>query len=147
MRITEIIVTEKKSEDANIPKVTKEDYGQEAIFDIHNVSAEFFTKKTIRKFAEKLCDEISMRRGPNYLWGEDKEEHKNNKGEGAIKADGISCIQFLYSSSITMHCLDEISKVFINIFSCNKFDFDKAKKFIEDNINGNIVEQHNIVRK
>jgi S-adenosylmethionine/arginine decarboxylase-like enzyme len=132
----------------NIQQVTKEDYGQEAIFDISDVPDEFFHKKTVREFAEQLCDEIDMKRGPVYLhmWGEEKELHKNLTGEGAIKANGLSCIQFLYTSSITIHALDEIKKVFINVFSCNQFDFDKAKKFVEKNVGGKIVKMHNILR-
>ena len=108
---------------------------------------EFFTKKNIRQFAEQLCDEIKMKRGPFHLWGEEKDLHKAKTGEGAIKADGISCVQFLYSSSITIHALDEINKVFINVFSCNKFDVKKARAFAEKNINGKIVSVHNIIRK
>ena len=146
MKINEIAT----KDDADIKTVTKENYGQEAIFDINSVSPDFFKKKTIREFAEKLCDEIGMKRGPSYMshiWGEEKEDGIHTKGEGAIKADGLSCVQFLYSSSVTIHALDEIEKVFINIFSCKTFDFEKAKKFIKDNVDGTIVKEYNIIRK
>lgn len=130
-----------------IEPTKKENYGQELILDIHDVPAEFFTKKNLREFAEKLCDEINMRRGPFHIWGEEKQLDKAKKGEGAIKADGLSCVQFLYTSSITVHALDEIQKVFVNVFSCNKFDSKKAIKFTEDHIGGKLVESHTITRK
>ncbi|VVC05561.1 S-adenosylmethionine decarboxylase [uncultured archaeon] len=149
--LTHEILQEKNEE--TIPEVTSEDYGQECILDFSDVPNSFFHKHTIRLFSEKLCDEINMRKGPNYVhvWGEDKQERKHFQGAGAIKADGISvsavCTQFLYSSSITIHALDEIHKVFVNIFSCNKFDAAKAEKFCQENVGGKIVARHNIIRR
>jgi len=84
-----------------------------------------------------------MKKGPLYCWG-------NDKSLGTMhnpSADGISVIQFLYSSSILCHCIDEESKVFINIFSCNKFDAEKAKMFALRATGGNIASLHNITRK
>ena len=131
----------------NIQTVAHENYGQEMVIDIHEVPDEFFTKKNVRQYAEKLCDEIDMKRGPIYVWGKESELHTHPTGEGAIKADGLSCIQFLYSSSIVIHALDEIKKVFVNIFSWNQFDVEKARKFTEEHIGGKIINVHNIVRK
>lgn len=127
-----------------IQKVKNENYGQELILDIHNVPKGMIHKKHIRKFAEKLADEIGMKRGPIYLWGEEKElgTHPDNP-----KIDGISCVQFVYTSSITIHAIDELDKVFVNIFSCKEFDAEKAKQFVLENFKGEVVEEHNIVRK
>lgn len=133
----------------NVQKVRKESYGQELIVDLHNVHSDFFKRKTIGKFAANLCDEIKMKKGPLHIWGTDADEHKHHSGkdtDNEIKADGISCVQFLYNSSITIHALDEIQKVFINIFSCDKFDNKKAIAFINTFIQGDIVKTHNIVR-
>jgi S-adenosylmethionine decarboxylase len=126
-----------------IEEVKDEDYGQEVILDLHDVPMDFFNKDKIRKFTEELCDEIKMKKGPNYVWGDDNELGTMHNP----KADGISCIQFLYSSSITMHCIDELQKAFLNVFSCQEFDADKVKKFAEDNIGGTVVSFHNIIRK
>ena len=134
-------------EDAlGIKAVSRENYGQELILDIHDVPPEFFDRNVIRNFAEELCDEIEMKRGPIYLWGITSQEHKAKRGEAAIKADGISCCQFLYKSSITIHALDEIHKVFINIFSCEQFDINLATKFVKENVGGTIVSSRNITR-
>jgi len=137
----------KYTKTADIEKVEHEDYGQELIIDIHDVPYDFFTVKNVRSYAEQLCDEIDMKRGPIHTWGENSQEHKAKHGEGAIKADGISCIQFLYSSSILVHALDEIEKVFVNVFSCNKFDAKKAIQFTEKHIGGKIVDTKNIIRE
>ena len=134
-------------EQDNIKTVSRENYGQELILDIHNVPSDFFNRIDVRHFAETLCDEIDMKRGPIYLWGMNSQEHKAKKGEAAIKADGISCCQFLYKSSITIHALDEIQKIFINIFSCESFDVNKAIEFVKENVGGTIISVHNIIRK
>lgn len=140
MKLSEFLA---EKEDANIQEITSESYGQEVILDIHDVPPEFFTTKNIRHFAEQLCDEIGMKRGPIYNWGEDKQLRDNYKNP---KINGISCVQFLYSSSITIHALDEIHKVFINVFSCKTFDGEKAKQFAEENIGGKIIRYRNIKR-
>lgn len=133
--------------ESTVDKVRNEDYGQECVLDVHEVSKDKFHKKFIREFAEKLCDEIGMIRGPSYsshIWGEEKdlETHPNKP-----KIDGISLCQFLYSSSITLHFIDELGKVFINVFSCKNFDAEKVKSFALDQLGGTIAAFHNIIRK
>jgi len=144
MKIQEIIKNKNRIVEAeSVSELKQEDYGQEVIIDLHNVDKDLFDTKIIRKFAEELCDEIGMTRGPIYLWG-------NDKSLGTMhnpKADGISCIQFLYTSSITMHCIDELGKIFINVFSCQTFDADKVKEFVLDTFGGDIVSFRNIKRK
>ncbi len=131
-----------EAKDTSIKELKESDYGQEAILDIHDVPKEFYHDKNIRQFAEKLCDEIGMTRGPIYLWGDDKALGTMNDA----KADGISVIQFLHSSSITIHAIDTLNKVFINVFSCKTFDGEVVKKFAEENIGGRIVSYHDFKR-
>jgi S-adenosylmethionine/arginine decarboxylase-like enzyme len=86
-----------------------------------------------------------MIRGPIYTWGGEKKDlhaHPENP-----KIDGISCVQFLHSSSITLHAIDELNKVFINVFSCEKFDAEMVKQFALDNVGGVLVTYHNYRRK
>jgi S-adenosylmethionine/arginine decarboxylase-like enzyme len=119
-----------------------ESYGQEAILDLHGVPKDKFDTDIVRTFAEKLCDEIGMKRGPRYVWG-------NDKSLGTMhnpKADGISCIQFLYSSSILVHAIDELGKVFINVFSCQEFDSEKVRQFALATFGGRLAAFHNIKR-
>lgn len=118
--------------------LVRQDYGQEAILDVHEVQLDRFDTKIVRKFAEDLCDAIGMKRGPIYVWG-------NDESLGTMhnpKADGISCVQFLYSSSITIHAIDELGKVFVNVFSCRKFDPDIVRRMVLDTFGGKIVGYH-----
>ena len=130
--------------DALIKKVKEANYGQELILDVHGVDVSRIHSRSIKAYAKGLCNAIGMVKGPIYTWGAEKElgEYPSKP-----KFDGISCVQFLHSSSITIHALDEIGKVFVNIFSCNNFSSEKAKKFTLEHFGGNIVSQHNIIRK
>lgn len=56
--------------------------------------------------------------------------HIERFGSGTL--EGYSAMQFIETSSITIHC-DEVDKrAFIDIFSCKDFDSDTAKHFASD---------------
>lgn len=48
-------------------------------------------------------------------------------GGGELK--GYSAMQFIETSSITMHCDEVRDRVFIDVFSCKNFDAAKAAEF------------------
>lgn len=134
----------KESKEELEEKDIKLPYGKEVIFDIHSVKKEIITVEKIKTFAGNLCDEIGMTRGIKAIvWGtdSDKDELKDPR------ADGLSAIQFLHSSSITIHAIDSLNRVFINIFSCKEFSTKKAKDFCSKTWGGEIVSEHVIIRK
>jgi len=137
------LIEDDKDATESAEEVRLETYGQEVIIDLHNVNPDFFQMKHVRHYAEKLCEIIKMKKGPIYVWGDDKSLGTMHNP----KADGISCVQFLYTSSITIHALDELQKVFVNIFSCRQFDADKAMKFTMQHIGGDLARFHNIKRQ
>ena len=101
-----------------------------------------FTKQQEKRLKTRV-KVIGMTAGPVYLWG-------NDKSLGTMhdpKADGISAIQFIMTSSILAHCIDEEKKVFINCFSCKDFDTAKAKLYIQKTVGGSIVSFTETVRK
>lgn len=60
---------------------------------------------------------------------------------------GTSAIQFIKTSNITIHTLDLLDSVYLNIFSCKDFDINIAKQFSERWFNGKTVNSHVIERK
>jgi S-adenosylmethionine/arginine decarboxylase-like enzyme len=48
---------------------------------------------------------------------------------GSGKLKGNSALQFIQTSSITIHTDEHLNRVFIDIFSCKEFDKNKAKIF------------------
>lgn len=52
---------------------------------------------------------------------------------------GTSAIQFISTSNITIHTLDEMKRVYLNIFSCKDFNSGKAIKFCVEYFEGMVV--------
>ena len=56
--------------------------------------------------------------------------HVDRFGEGELS--GLSAMQFIKTSAITIH-LDEVGRrAFVDIFSCKEFDADKATDFAKE---------------
>ena len=107
--------------DKNIP------YGYELILDLHGCDPAGFNRKSLEQYFEQLCVSIDMTRCELYLWddvGVPPEEQQT-----APHTKGTSAVQFLLTSSIVIHTLDLLEAVYINIFSCKKFDNKKAEAF------------------
>ena len=78
--------------------------------------------KDINDFVINLCDLIEMKRyGDAIIDRFGKESY-----------EGYSMMQFIETSSVTAH-FDEIkNRAFIDIFSCKKFNIDKAVNYCVD---------------
>ena len=55
---------------------------------------------------------------------------------GGLWGEGYTGNQFLTTSSITFHCLEDERTVFINIFSCGEFDAKRASMFAKKFFSG-----------
>lgn len=56
--------------------------------------------------------------------------HIERFGHGDL--EGYSAMQFIETSSITIHCDEPKRRCFIDIFSCKDFDSNKAKEFSKE---------------
>jgi S-adenosylmethionine/arginine decarboxylase-like enzyme len=72
------------------------------------------------------------------------EPEEYNKAPDHLK--GISLVQFIKTSNITIHTLDTLKRVYLNIFSCKHFDPQKVLSFSEAYFNGSAVSFNTIVR-
>lgn len=95
-------------------------YGKELILDMNACPPYKFTRENIRRFMEELCEEIGMTPHDLHFW-DDEGVHWTER-QTDPKTKGTSAVQFLMESNITVHCLDLLGKVFINVFSCKGFD-------------------------
>jgi S-adenosylmethionine/arginine decarboxylase-like enzyme len=92
----------------------------------------------IRDFLQKLCAAIDMKPHGEPLMGQ--------FGEGSL--EGYSALQFIETSSITVHFDDKgDNRAFIDIFSCKYFDAEKARVFCHDYLNASRSEAHSLLRK
>lgn len=106
---------------------TDNQYGIELILDLHGCDASKFTRESITEYFERLCDLIDMQREDLHFWDDVglPEEDKQTSPH----TQGTSAVQFILTSSIVIHALDQLKAVYINIFSCKAYDPKVAEKF------------------
>ena len=105
-------------------------YGKELIIDLKGCDASLFTRSHIEEYFKQICHFIDMKRQDLHFWdyGEDLEA----KAKAPDHLCGISAVQFIETSNITIHALDRLGEVYINIFSCKEFDEGFSAKFTAD---------------
>jgi len=120
-------------------------YGKELILDLHYCDVKRFNRKTLKIFFRDLCKLIDMKRCELFWWDDYGLPKKDRQTEPHLK--GTSAVQFIMTSNITIHTLDILKRVYLNIFSCKSFDTKKAAKFSEKFFRGRIINQKIINRK
>lgn len=103
--------------------LTRETWGTSAAIDLHGCAHDRLTDiALLRLFVEQLVQMLKMQpHGPCCV---------DRFGEGDL--EGLSAMQFIKTSTITVH-LDEVgNRAFIDIFSCGTFDPSVAEDFSRD---------------
>lgn len=97
-------------------------WGRSCSVDLHECdSALLKDPKAIGRFVGELCKLIKMKRvGPPMI---------KRFGHGNLR--GYSMIQFIETSTITAHFDEKGNRVFLDIFSCKKYDPKPAAKFAQ----------------
>lgn len=126
-------------------KKNRKPYGKELILDLHNCDTKKFNRKMIREFFRGLCKLIDMKRCELYWWDDYGLPQSERQTEPHLK--GTSAIQFIMTSNITIHTLDILKSVYLNIFSCKDFNAKKATLFSKEFFRGEVVNQKVIERK
>ena len=109
------------------PEQTTEKYGVELILDLHGCAPSTFNRESISAYFERLCVLIDMKREALHFWDDIgvAEEDKQTSPH----TQGTSAVQFILTSSIVIHTLDQLRAVYINMFSCKAFDPKVAEQF------------------
>jgi len=119
-------------------------YGKEVILDLHNCNPKKFTRKKIKTYFVELCELIDMQRCDLFWWDDYGLPIKERQTEPHLK--GTSAVQFIMTSNITIHTLDIMKRVYLNIFSCKDFDANLVKKFSEEYFKGKTASFKTIKR-
>lgn len=119
-------------------------YGKELILDLHKCNPEMFTRQAISNFFNLLCTEINMERCDLHFW--DYEGHPKEYEKAPDHLKGVSAIQFIKTSNITIHTLDVLKSVNLNIFSCKEYDTEVVADFSKSFFQGQIVQKVEIDR-
>ena len=100
--------------------MSKPPYGQELILDLHGCNTKQFAREGISSYLRSLCKLIKMEACELHFWddvGVPEEECQTDP-----RTKGTSAVQFILTSNITIHALDELGAVYVNLFSCKPFD-------------------------
>jgi S-adenosylmethionine decarboxylase len=102
-------------------------WGMVASINVYHCDREAISNpEQIYAFIKALCDSIDMVRHG--------EPHIERFAEGAL--EGYSAMQFIETSSVTMHFDEGENRAFVDIFSCKYFDYQKAEVFCREFLKG-----------
>jgi len=119
--------------------IMKKVWGQLLSLDLNRCEHSFMNNpEKLREFSKEICREIDM-----VPFGEPIIKRFPIGNE---TLEGYSMMQFIMTSSITVH-LDEIdNRAFIDIFSCKRFDAKIAKKFCKNFFRAKKIRAKNLYR-
>ena len=103
-------------------------YGLELILDLYGCNVDKFNRGSIKECFVELCDLIEMERCDLHFWddvGVPEEQRQTNP-----LTMGTSAVQFILTSTIVIHTLDDLRSAYINVFSCKEFDSQSATEFL-----------------
>ena len=92
--------------------------------------------KLLRAFFPALCKKIKM-----VPYGKPMLQRFGN---GYL--EGYSALQFIETSSITVHCDEVDGRAFVDIFSCKTFSVEAAKKFCQQYFKAKKITHLNFYR-
>ena len=123
-----------------------DNYGKELIMDLHNCNPDVYRhREDIEEYIIELCKKIKVKRGDLHWW--DYAGHPTEYENALPHLKGTSVVQFIMTSTIIIHALDDLKQVYVNIFSCDDFDCELASKFTQEWFEGTIVQKHILERK
>jgi len=114
-------------------------YGKELILDLCDCNASLFNRRELKKFFTEMCHLLEMEKCKltfwDYFWwpdfliryfGWDKDD----------RIYGTSAVQFIKTSNITLHTINNLKRVYLNIFSCKNFDEEIVADFTKNFFQG-----------
>jgi S-adenosylmethionine/arginine decarboxylase-like enzyme len=119
-------------------------YGKELILDLHHCDEGKFNRTELEKYFTEMCDLLDMEKCALFWWDDHGLPPEECQTEPHLK--GTSAVQFIMTSNITIHTLDILKRVYLNIFSCKEFDAMEAMKFSLKYFDGAIISFHVVER-
>lgn len=113
-------------------------YGVHLIMDMHGCDQELFNRRDIRRFMAALCSEIKMVRAKLHFWDYLYSPFARRKAPAHLK--GTSAVQFIATSTITIHTLDDLETVYLDIFSCKDFQEAAVLEYCQKWFKGRVVK-------
>lgn len=119
-------------------------YGRELILDLHDCDSATFNRQSIANYFTQLCDLTNMEACDLHFW--DDVDVTEDERQTDAHTKGTSAVQFILTSNVTIHTLDELKAVYVNLFSCKDFDASKAAEFTQNWFGGHIAQRVEVDR-
>ena len=95
-------------------------YGYSTSLDLVDCISAYFTRDRIELYLFALCQAIDMEREDLHFW--DYEGNSDGYEAAPPHLRGVSAVQFIKTSSIVIHTLDDLKAMFVDLFSCKEYD-------------------------
>lgn len=120
-------------------------YGKEVLLDCYGCRVDLFDRRSLRKFFNQLVELLGMEKGDLYFWDDVgvPEAEKQTKFE----TTGTSAVQFILTSNITVHTLDKLARVYVNVFSCKDFPTSDLTEYVQNFFWADKVRVHEVYRR
>ena len=115
-------------------------YGKEILLDCYECNTKKFNRRSLRQYFKGLVTLLDMQAGDLHFWDDVGVPKKDQQTK--IETKGTSAIQFILTSNITVHCLDLLERVYVNIFSCKDFDDGDAGFYTQNFFEAKSLRQH-----
>lgn len=113
-----------KLSEISVTSVHPTAWGFQLLLDCSNCDTDIVTDKVkLAKFVRELVKEIDM-----VAVGEPMVKHFPQRDPGK---NGLSLVQLIETSSITVHCVDKTKDAYLDIFSCKEFSQEDATAFVD----------------
>ena len=119
-------------------------YGKELILDLHHCDESKFNRTELEKYFTDMCDLLDMEKCELFWWDDHGLPPEECQTEPHLK--GTSAVQFIMTSNITIHTLDILKRVYLNIFSCKEFDAKEAEEFTSIWFSGDVISSTTVDR-
>lgn len=121
-------------------------YGVELVVDLHECDPFTYDRRSkLVTFFDDLCALIEMEQHDRHFW--DYENFPDEYDAAPPHLKGTSAVQFIATSSITVHALDDLRCVYINVFSCKDFNRLTTLKFCREFFKGKVSNWHFLERR
>ena len=115
-------------------------YGKELILDLHDCDPTTYdNREKIEAFVENLCDLIEVEPAALHFWDYAGRPTEYDAADDRWK--GSSAVQFILTSNITIHTLDALRCVYLNVFSCDTFKVDVVVNHALKTFGGHVAQQ------
>jgi S-adenosylmethionine/arginine decarboxylase-like enzyme len=124
-------------------------YGKELILDLHECNVDRFNRRDIDKYFVRVCRLTNMVRCERFWWDdvgvpeEERQTALHTKGTTAVDhsaARPLVGTQFILTSNITVHSLELLRAIHVNVFTCKNFDPQAVEKFTAKWFGGDVVQ-------